>query len=122
MNNFELISIISASSKVFELILKEKLSDFLKQTTHLKSTPKNSFQKNKSTVLAVFRRSILVNYSILEANNNGKITYISQTDLTKTFDCLNHQLLLHELQYYRIRGYSYNSLQSYLNKISSSSY
>jgi hypothetical protein len=65
---------------------------------------------NSSTEAASYD---VINY-ILKAMNNrfsvGGIIY----DFEKVFDCVNHEILVHELQFYGIKGKSLALIQSYL--------
>ena len=72
------------------------------------------FMKNKSTMLAnVLSR-------IINKINNYKKTVFALIDLKKTFDFINHELLLIKFKHYVIRGLPLFWLSSYLSNRSQS--
>jgi hypothetical protein len=58
------------------------------------------FRKDSSTQIAVFK---LINY-ILEAWNKKELVVGIFCDLTKAFDCVNHELLIQKLMMYGVNG------------------
>ena len=69
------------------------------------------FQAGKSTELAI--NSLLGN--ITEAFEEKKKTICIFLDFAKTFDTVNHQMLLKKLYYYGIRGHAIKWFESYLS-------
>ena len=51
---------------------------------------------------------------ILNALNNRLIVGGIFSDVQKAFDCVNHNILLSKLEFYRITGITYKLLKSYL--------
>jgi len=57
---------------------------------------------------------ILLN-EIVEAMNSKQMVGVIFCDLHKLFDCINHDVLLQTLKFYRVSGKFYNLVKSYLN-------
>jgi hypothetical protein len=71
----------------------------------------HGFLKDSSIQIAVFK---LIN-NILEACNKKKIVVGIFCNLTKSFDCVNHKLLIQKLMMYGVNGPMLKWLKSYLN-------
>ena len=110
INNFRPIAVLPVLSKVFEMVLKNRLLNFF-ESNNLFADEQFGFRKHKSTSKAVLS---IVNY-ILENLDIGHITCASLIDLSKAFDCVNHSLLLEKLYFYGVRGISHDLLRSYLS-------
>ena len=98
--NYRPVSILPATSKIFERLMYTQMSTFM--DNHL-SKYLCGFRKGHNT------QHCLVN--MLEkwrkALDNHNIAGALLTDLSKAFDCLNHALLIAKLEAY---GFSYSSL------------
>jgi hypothetical protein len=70
-------------------------------------------EKNASTINATYK---LTN-DILMALNNRKKSGGIFFDLEKTFDCVNHAILLAKEKYYDVNGMLYSLIKSYLENI-----
>ena len=68
------------------------------------------FWKSVSTDNALYK----LTESILNAWSRRECVAGILFDLTKVFDCVNHELLIHKLQYYGIRGVTLDWFRSYL--------
>lgn len=81
--------------------------------THIKAFYKSQygFRKYHSTEFATLE---LVD-RITSIMDNNKLPINVYLDLSKAFDTLDHQILLHKLKYYGITGNSLNLLQNYLS-------
>ena len=70
------------------------------------------FRKNNSTINAL----IEITEKIKESIDKGKFGCGIFIDLRKTFDTVNHKILLLKMEYYGIRGSALLWFQSYLSK------
>jgi hypothetical protein len=70
------------------------------------------FQKNVRIEDAIF---FLLDNILTPLDHHKRVGGIF-CDLTKAFDCVNHDILLHKLQYYGVRGNSLSWFKSYLAK------
>lgn len=109
MNNYRPITLTSAISKLFEKVILKRLDNFLSKYDILTNT-QHGFRKGFSTISAV---TTLIHEVMGKLNDNLKIASLS-LDLSKAFDCVNHQLLLNKIESYGIRGVSYRLISSFL--------
>lgn len=109
MKNYRPISLLSVFSKIFELILNDRLLSYFHTKQYFVKN-QHGFRKNKSTTTAIYQ---LVQ-SILESHDNNIYTLAIFCDLTKAFDCIDHEILLEKLQYYGVRGSTLSLFRSYL--------
>ena len=106
--NYRPISILPSVSKLFERSMFDQISVYI--------------DKFLSPYLCGFRKGYSTQHTLIvmlekwrKALDNGKIAGALLTDLSKAFDCLNHNLLIAKLHAY---GFDYNSLafiHSYLS-------
>jgi Reverse transcriptase (RNA-dependent DNA polymerase) len=107
--NYRPISLLSVFNKILEKIVYKRLFDFfLKHKILYKH--QFGFRKNHSTSLALLE---IVDscYSNIDVNNKILGIYF---DLQKAFDTVDHNILLHKLYNYGIRGYMFNWIKNYL--------
>jgi hypothetical protein len=109
VGNYRPISLLSVISKVFEKCLAIRIEKYLNNRNYL-SINQYGFRKNKNIVLAV---TGLVTEIMNNLNDGMKCAGIF-CDLSKAFDCVDHKILLHKLEYYGIRGSVHSLLSSYL--------
>lgn len=109
-DNYRPIAIVPIVSKIFEIIIKEKLTDYF-NSKNIISMSQYGFRKNCSTVKALIT---LIN-NIVEGLEEGVSTHAVLCDLSKAFDCVNVEILLLKLEHYGIRGNVLNLLRSYLS-------
>lgn len=108
--NFRPISVLPTFSKIFEkLILSQLLRHFnLNNLVHNKQF---GFTRGRSTSDAGVE---LVKH-IFDAWEESRDALGIFCDLSKAFDCVNHETLIRKLHHYGVRGSALNLLESYLN-------
>jgi hypothetical protein len=77
---------------------------------NLISNAQNGFRKNKSTYTAI---QTFIG-EIQKTLDNKQLAFGIFLDLSKTFDVIDHDLLLAKLEPYGLRGISYEWMRSYL--------
>lgn len=109
-DNFRPIAIVPIISKIFEIIIKRNLSSYC-ETKHIFSDSQFGFRKNRSTLKALLSMVEV----IVDGFDEGLHSNATMCDLSKAFDCVNTQILLHKLEYYGIRGNVLKLFSSYLS-------
>ena len=107
--NYRPISLLPAFSKIFERSMYSRLNQHL-QANNILATEQYGFRKGLSTEQATYS---LTNNILMAWNEK---TYIGGIfcDLTKAFDCVDHDLLMAKLKHYGIQDVTFNWLKSYL--------
>ena len=110
VNNYRPISIIPAVAKIFERIIYNQLYEYL-NVNDLLANCQSGFRSIHSTLT-----------SLLEATNswsvnidNGFINGVVFIDLKKTFDTIDHKILLRKLACYGVDQKSLRWFDSYLS-------
>lgn len=108
-SNYRPISLTSHFIKIFERILRDKLIDHLEEN-NLITPQQHGFRRYRSTLTQLLHHFDLI-LQILEANVNADTLYL---DLSKAFDKVNHQILIHKLEQMKITGKILNWIRSFL--------
>ena len=98
--NYCPITVLPSVSKTFEQLMKNQTLPFVQSSLSLILC---GFQEGYGTQHALLRLIEACNKSI----DSGEITGAVLTDLSKAFDCLNHELLIAKLNAY---GFNRSSL------------
>ena len=110
-DNYRPISILPSISKVFERIIFNQIHNYF-HVNNLHFCSQYGFRKEHSTELAVLE---LID-RITQLLDKGTTPINVYFDLSKAFDTLDHNILLHKLKYYGIEGTALRLFESYLNE------
>ena len=110
MDNYRPISLLPGFSQLFELIIRDRLLNFMNEC-NLFCENQHGFLQGKSTQTAIFQFIKVV----LEHLENSNLAMGMFLDLSRAYDCVDRELLIKKLKMYGIRGNIYKWLVSYLN-------
>ena len=99
LTNYRPISLLTSFSKIFEKVIYKRLDNHM-ISNNILAKEQYGFRSNTSTEKAIYQ---LTN-NILKALDNKYLVGGIFCDLTKAFDCVDHGILLGNLEYYGIKG------------------
>lgn len=111
MTNYRPISLLPIFSKIFEKAFLVRLNSFI-NSFNILSDHQFGFRENKCCLDAINHLLEQITDS-LECKQKTLAIFL---DLTKAFDCVEHEKLLKILMGYGIRGLSFLWISSYLNQ------
>ena len=109
VTNYRPISLITSYSKIFEKIIKKRLTTYINKY-NLLSTNQYGFREGISTQDAILHVTSLM-YSALDRGEPSLCIFI---DLSKAFDTVSHHLLVESLEEIGIRGKALDLFKSYI--------
>lgn len=110
-NNYRPIAIIPTFSKILEGILNDQLITYFEQN-NLFSESQFGFRSGRSTTDAILELTSYINEGFEGKSYVGANFY----DLTKAFDCVNHNNLLRVMKRYGFTATASQMMESYLSE------
>lgn len=107
--NYRPISILPIFGKILEKIIKKQINAFL-DDNNIRDHRQHGYRKGKGTETAIQALITSVTHGL---DNSSKVATLF-LDLTKAFDCVDHEILLYRLHCYGLRGNIYKLLKDYL--------
>lgn len=109
ISNYRPISILSNISKIFERAINFRLVQFL-EANNIICNEQYGFRKNRNTELALSSFVDRVS-GALDGSRSAAGVFC---DLSKAFDCVNHQVLIKKMEILGIRNKALKLIKSYL--------
>ena len=107
--NYRPISILPFFSKIFEKAVLKQLYHYF-EIKKIFCAEQFGFRKNKSTLQSSVKFMQYL-YNVLDSGSNVLSVFL---DFNKAFDSVEHDILLHKMYHYGVRGIVHDWLESYL--------
>lgn len=110
-NNYRPVSVLPSFSKILEKVAHNQIITFLENNLIL-SNEQFGFRNSRGAISAVSRLVDEVSWAL----DGSQSTMGVFCDLSKAFDCVNHDILLHKLSIYKFSKNTIIWMSSYLDK------
>ena len=108
-SSFRPISVLPAFSKIFEAVMAARISDYFEREGYL-CDEQYGFRSGRGTRQAVWNIFTGLS-SIIESESRCDAVVL---DISKAFDCMNHNRFIDKMEKYGFRGVALGLLRSYL--------
>ena len=109
-NNYRPIALLPSFSKILEKLFHNRIEQFI-TSNNILNPNQHGFTKKKSTVSA----TLSLTDHIIQSFDKKLISIGVFTDISKAFDCVDHQILLNKLKNYGIRYSALLWVKNYLH-------
>lgn len=109
-SNYRPISLLPSISKILEKVVHKQTYNFLMKNDIMNKN-QYGFRRNHSTINAVTEFVI----KTIDSLEKGDSVLSAFLDLSKAFDTIDHNIMLHKLEFYGIRGVALQWFKSYLS-------
>ena len=110
LSNYRPITVVNSIAKVFEKAVNARLTKYLDKF-NLLTDNQFGFRAQHATSHAMIK---LYDEALTGLDNKSCKTGSVLLDISKAFDCVDHEILLHKLQHYGIRGNVCKWFESFL--------
>ena len=110
LSNYRPITVVNSIAKVFEKAVNARLTKYLDKF-NLLTDNQFGFRAQHATSHAMIK---LYDEALTGLDNESCKTGSVLLDISKAFDCVDHEILLHKLQHYGIRGNVCKWFESFL--------
>lgn len=108
-DNYRPISLLPIVSKIFEKCVYTQIVDFFENNS-LFTRCQFGFRQNRNTTMGI----VNLTQSLLDSFQKSQYNSVLFCDLSKAFDCVDHEILLGKLKYYNFSQSSIDFMRSYL--------
>lgn len=110
LGNYRPISLVPVFSKIIEIIISKQLLLYLERNSLL-SESQFGFRKGLSTTHALIK----LTEEILSCYESKAFAAVTFCDLSKAFDCVAHNILIHKLEHLHVEDLALQLIKSYLS-------